>query len=122
MLEIDYNINRTGFKAKCSDCGKVMRQASGCNRAGLAYAEAGARDDFKRHKKRCKGINKEDDMKEQDDYIEERAAKIMPTFTFWGNGIVLITQKEWQKAEKRIRAIFRQLSKAKVRLQEKPDV
>lgn len=53
MLKIDYNTNGTGFKAKCSDCGKLVRQARECNRAGLNYAETGAREDFEKHKKRC---------------------------------------------------------------------
>ena len=43
-----------GFKARCSACGKLIRMAGGCNRAGLIYAEAGAREDFEKHIKKCK--------------------------------------------------------------------
>jgi len=52
VLEIEYSA--TGFKARCSNCGKLMRQALNCNRAGLVYAEAGAKEDFEIHRKKCK--------------------------------------------------------------------
>lgn len=41
----------------------------------------------------------------------QRVAKIMPVFTFWGDGIVLVTRKEWLKAERRIESILKQLHK-----------
>lgn len=44
-----------GFTARCSACGKLVRSAQGCNRAGLFYAEAGAKEDFEKHTKKCKG-------------------------------------------------------------------
>ena len=44
-----------GFTARCSACNKLVRSAQGCNRAGLFYAEAGAKEDFEKHIKKCKG-------------------------------------------------------------------
>ena len=52
-LEIKYLRTGCGFKARCSACGKLLRYAKGCNRAGLFYAEAGARKDFEKHIKKC---------------------------------------------------------------------
>jgi len=44
-----------GFTARCSACGKLVRSAHGCNRAGLFYGESGAKEDFEKHIKKCKG-------------------------------------------------------------------
>ena len=58
-LEIKYLKNGCGFKARCSACGKLLRYAHGCNRAGMAYAEAGAREDFEKHIKKCPALKGE---------------------------------------------------------------
>lgn len=55
-LDIKYALNGRGFRATCSECGKLMRRASGCNRGGLVYAEAGAREDYERHRKICPAV------------------------------------------------------------------
>ncbi len=47
------------------------------------------------------------------DSIEERTTNILPTFTFWGDGIVLVTQKEWRKSARRAESVFKQLSRSK---------
>ena len=52
-LEITYLKNGCGFKARCSVCKKLLRYARGCNRPGMAYAEAGAKEDFEKHIKKC---------------------------------------------------------------------
>lgn len=44
---------------------------------------------------------------------EERAEKIMPQFTFWGEGIILIKKEEWYKSRYHIIAILKQLHRAK---------
>ena len=54
-LIIDYLKNGNGFKARCSACGKLLRHARQCNRSGLDYAEQGAKEDFEKHKPKCKG-------------------------------------------------------------------
>ncbi len=45
--------------------------------------------------------------------IEERVAVIMPNWSYWGNGIVLVSKNEWQASEKRINSVIRQLSRSK---------
>jgi hypothetical protein len=45
---------------------------------------------------------------------EERAEKIMPQFTFWGEGIILIKKEEWYKSRYRIIDILKQLHRAKM--------
>ena len=52
--KMTYLINGRGFKAHCPNCGKLLRYARGCNRSGMAYAEAGAQEDYDRHIKKCK--------------------------------------------------------------------
>lgn len=52
-FEITYLKNGCGFKARCSACGKLLRYAHGCNRAGMVYAESAVRGDFEKHKKKC---------------------------------------------------------------------
>ena len=47
---------------------------------------------------------------------EQRAEKIMPDWTFWGDGIVLINKKQWYKSRDRIIAILKQLSISKRKL------
>ncbi len=56
-LKITYLKNGCGFKARCSACGKLLRYATGCNRAGIAYAEAAAQGDFEKHIKKCLTLN-----------------------------------------------------------------
>ena len=57
-LIINYIYDRQGyahgFKAICGKCGKRLRHARNCNRGGLAYAEAGAREDYEKHITKCK--------------------------------------------------------------------
>ena len=52
-FEIKYLKNGCGFKAHCSACGKLLRYATGCNRAGIAYAEEAAKGDFEKHIIKC---------------------------------------------------------------------
>lgn len=54
-LIIKYLKKGNGFKARCSACGKLLRHAKGCNNPGLSYAVTGAREDFEKHIKNCKG-------------------------------------------------------------------
>ncbi len=53
-LIFTYNKRGNGFKARCSACGKLLRNARECNRAGLNYAEVGVKEDFEKHKNRCR--------------------------------------------------------------------
>ena len=46
--------NGTGLKAYCPHCKKLLRYAHGCNRGGLVYAEAAAREDLENHLLKCK--------------------------------------------------------------------
>ena len=48
----------------------------------------------------------------------DRVTKIMPCWTDWGNGVVLVSQKEWQASEARISSILRQLSRSKKQILE----
>lgn len=59
-------------------------------------------------------------MAKNDDYCQ-RAAKIMPVYTYWGSGVVLITHKEWLKANERLCSILNQLHKAKIKAKELTD-
>jgi len=52
-IDIRYHKNGCGLTARCGECGKVLRRATGCNRGGLGYAEAGALADYEEHKKKC---------------------------------------------------------------------
>jgi len=52
---ITYLKNGCGFKARCSACKTLLRYAHGCNRAGMAYAEAGTKEDMEKHIKTCPG-------------------------------------------------------------------
>ena len=54
-LIIKYLKNGCGFKAHCSSCGKLLQYSYGCNRGGMAYAEAAAKEKFDDHKVKCKG-------------------------------------------------------------------
>ena len=45
-IDIRYHKNGCGLTARCGECGKVLRRATGCNRSGLGYAEAGALADY----------------------------------------------------------------------------
>lgn len=47
-LIVEFFVSRTGFVATCS-CGKKLRRAMGCNRAGIDYAWLGVRDDYIAH-------------------------------------------------------------------------
>ena len=54
----------------------------------------------------------EQDQQEQFDY-EDRASKIMPTWSFWGEGVVLVKKEQWYKSRAKIIAILKQLHRAK---------
>ena len=55
-------------------------------------------------------------MSETDDFeFEDRAENVLPTFTYWGTGIVLIKKEQWYKSRDRIKAILKQLHREKVR-------
>ena len=55
-------------------------------------------------------------MSEKDEFeFEDRASDVLPTFTYWGSGIVLVSQEQWWKSRDRIKAILRQLHKEKMR-------
>lgn len=45
--------------------------------------------------------------------MSNEAKEIMPTYNYWGNGIVLMTQKEYHDSCERIKGIHRQLKRAK---------
>ena len=45
--------------------------------------------------------------------MDSRTTNILPTFTFWGDGIVLVTQKEWRESTRRIESVLNQLSRSK---------
>ena len=55
-LDIAYHKNGCGLTARCGECGKVVRRATGCNRSGLGYAEAGALADYEDHTKNCRCV------------------------------------------------------------------
>jgi hypothetical protein len=44
---------------------------------------------------------------------EERAENILPNWSYWGEGVVLIKKENWYKSQKKIIAILKQLRKAK---------
>ena len=48
---------------------------------------------------------------------KQRAEYIMPHFSYWGSGVVLVSRIEWEKSNRRICAILKQLHRAKIRLQ-----
>ena len=50
-----------------------------------------------------------------EDY-EKRAEKIMPDWSYWGEGIVLIKREHWYKSRKKIIAILKNLHKAKKKM------
>ena len=54
----------------------------------------------------------EGDMDSELSY-EERAENILPNWSYWGGGVVLIKKENWYKSQKKIIAILKQLRKAK---------
>jgi len=44
---------------------------------------------------------------------EERAGNLMPVWTFWGDGIVLVTKTNWLKSQRKIESLLRQVSRSK---------
>lgn len=48
----------------------------------------------------------------------DRVTMIMPNWTYWGTGVVLVSKKEWQASEMRIAAILKQLSRSKKQILE----
>lgn len=53
-LKIKYLKNGCGFKAYCPVCGKLLHYARDCNRGGMIYAEAAAKESLEKHKAKCK--------------------------------------------------------------------
>lgn len=53
-----------------------------------------------------------------DSNIEERAAKLMPEWTFWGDGVVLVTKGNWLRSERRLQSLLRQVSRSKKQIVE----
>ena len=57
----------------------------------------------------------------EEEYIE-RAAMILPDWTFWGEGIVLVKKEHWLKSESKIEAILKQLHRAKLRVKDDKEI
>ena len=57
----------------------------------------------------------------EEEYIE-RAATILPDWTFWGEGIVLVKKEHWLKSESKIEAILKQLHRAKLRVKDDKEI
>ncbi len=45
--------------------------------------------------------------------IEERVQLLLPNWAHWSNGVVLVSKKEWNASENRIRSILQQLHRSK---------
>ena len=56
-----------------------------------------------------------DDNQELFDY-QDRAANIMPQWSYCGGGVFLVKKEQWYKSERRIIAILRQMHRAKKKL------
>lgn len=52
-------------------------------------------------------------VQDTSDY-QDRAEKIMPTWSEWGGGVVMIKKEQWYKSRARIISILRQLHRAKI--------
>ena len=48
-----YLKNGCGFRAYCPLCGKMVQYSTGCNLAGISYAELAAREKVVRHLPTC---------------------------------------------------------------------
>jgi len=48
----------------------------------------------------------------------DKSIKILPNWTFWGSGVVLVTKEQWLKSESKIEAILKQLHRAKLRVKD----
>lgn len=44
---------------------------------------------------------------------EDRAEKIMPNWSYWGTGVVLVSKKSWLESRRRIVSVLKQLSRSK---------
>ena len=53
-----------------------------------------------------------------DENIEERAAKLMPDWTYWGSGVVLVPKSNWLKSRRRIESLLQQVSRSKKQIVE----
>lgn len=42
-----------------------------------------------------------------------KASDLMPSWFFWGQGIVLVKREDWSKANRRIEGLLRELHKVK---------
>ena len=45
--------------------------------------------------------------------IEERAAKLMPNWSYWGSGVVLVPKNNWLKSRRRMESLLQQVSRSK---------
>jgi len=52
----------------------------------------------------------------------DKSIKILPNWTFWGSGVVLVTKEQWLKSESKIEAILKQLHRAKLRVKDDKEI
>ena len=52
----------------------------------------------------------------------DKSIKILPNWTFWGSGVVLVTKEQWIKSESKIEAILKQLHRAKLRVKDDKEI
>jgi len=57
----------------------------------------------------------DEDVKEKFDY-KDRAAKILPEWSYWGEGIVLVKREQWERSERKIISMLKNLRKLKKHL------
>jgi len=50
--------------------------------------------------------------------IETRTENIMPKWSFWGDGVILVSKKEWYKSRNKIVSILKQMSRSKKQIME----
>ena len=50
--------------------------------------------------------------------IEERAGNLMPVWTFWGVGVVLVSKDNWLKSKRKIESLLRQVHRSKKQITE----
>lgn len=59
-------------------------------------------------------------MNDLDDYFE-RAEEIMPVFSYWGEGIIVINKEQWRRSRYKIQSLLKHLHQAKCMLKEVKD-
>ena len=58
------------------------------------------------------------EYKDFDNNIERAAANLMPVWTFWGDGVVLVSKNNWLKSQRRIESLLRQVHRSKKQIVE----